>query len=103
MLAAVGLRTLGGATGALGGLEIGEPVTRLLVVGLQLNLLLALFNLIPVPPLDGGNIIGGLLRGAWAHRFDALRPYGIFVLYALLLTGTLSAIIGPPYSFSRGG
>lgn len=99
VLAAVGLRIAGGGTFGLAGIEVGEPVVRLLFVGLQLNLLLALFNLIPVPPLDGGNIVGGLLRGAWAERFDAIRPYGIFVLYALLLTGTLSAIIGPPYVF----
>ena len=49
-----------------------------------------MFNLVPVPPLDGGNILGGFLRGAAAQRFDALRPYGIFILYALMLSGALT-------------
>ena len=65
----------------------------------QLNLLLAVFNMVPVPPLDGGNVLGGLLPSALAESFDRLvRPYGFLVLYALLLTGTLWDLIGPTYN-----
>jgi Zn-dependent protease len=71
----------------------------LVVLAFRLNLLLMLFNLVPVPPLDGGNIVGGLLRGTLSQRFDALRPYGVFILYALMLSGTLGSLIGPPYVF----
>jgi len=65
----------------------------------QLILLLSVFNMVPVPPLDGGNVLGGLLPSALAESFDRLlRPYGFLILYALLLTGTLWDLIGPTYN-----
>jgi Zn-dependent protease len=96
VLASLGLRGLSAAPDTIGG-ALGEPATAFAWALFQVNLLLAVFNLVPVPPLDGGNIIGGLLRGTLAHRFDAVRPYGIFILYALMLSGALNHLIGPPY------
>ena len=66
---------------------------------LQVNLLLALFNMLPVPPLDGGNVVGGLLSGSLRAGYESLRPYGVYILYALMLSGAISYIIGPPYVF----
>ena len=80
------------------GLEL--PAWSIAATFFELNLLLAVFNMVPVPPLDGGNVLGGLLPSGVAAGYDRLvRPWGFLLLYGLLLTGTLGAIIGPPYEF----
>ena len=63
------------------------------------NVLLALFNMVPVPPLDGGNVLAGMLTGSMADVLDRVRPFGILILYGLMLTGLLWTIIEPPASF----
>ena len=60
-----------------------------------LNVILAVFNMIPVPPLDGGNVIGGLVGESMARAIDQLRPYGFIIIYALLLTGVLREYVFP--------
>jgi Zn-dependent protease len=81
----------------LGEPNVSAPIASLLSVAIQLNVLLAVFNMIPIPPLDGGNVIGGLLPRSLAYRFDSLvRPYGFLLLYALMLTSGLNYLIGPP-------
>jgi Zn-dependent protease len=62
---------------------------------IRLNLLLAVFNMIPVPPLDGGNVLAGLVSGPIADALDRIRPYGILILYALMFMGVFSRVVFP--------
>ena len=76
------------------------PVWTIAAMVFELNLLLAVFNMLPVPPLDGGNVLAGLLPAGLARAYDrVLRRWGFLVLYGLLLTGALSYLIEPPYLF----
>ena len=81
--------------------EGGEPnaMVSLLTTAVWINLLLAFFNLIPVPPLDGGNVVLGLMPPRLAMAYSGLRNYGFLILYALMLTGAASAIMLPPTIF----
>ena len=73
----------------------------ILELAVRLNLLLAFFNLIPIPPLDGGNVLAGLLPPGAAGIFVGLRQYGFIILYALMFTGVLFDLIMPPMNFVR--
>jgi Zn-dependent protease len=73
------------------------PVATIATQALLLNVLLAVFNMLPIPPLDGGQILMGVLPPAVAFRLRFLYEYGFLILMALLLTGVLGALIAPPY------
>ena len=77
------------------GAEALGPAATLAVRAIEINVLLALFNMVPVPPLDGGNVLAGLLPDQLGRVIDGLRPYGFLIIYALMLTGTLWSMIGP--------
>ena len=83
----------------LGEINVSVPIATLLTVAVTLNLLLALFNMLPIPPLDGGNVLLGLLPRSAARLFEQLTPYGFLLLYVLMFTGGFSYLLGPPYNF----
>jgi len=87
------------APGDIGGRAFVGPLFELLLNFIQINVLLAVFNMIPVPPLDGGNVLLGVLPHAGARVVEQLRPYGFLILYALMLTGFLSTLLGPVANF----
>jgi Zn-dependent protease len=72
-----------------------EGLALILFTVAELNTLLAVFNLIPVPPLDGSGILSGLLSDRGAAVYDRIRPYGFIIVLALVLLGFLDIVIQP--------
>ena len=106
VMAGIGALALAAARGAAGpgdiaGGAVTSPLLPLFFTFAIVNVLLAVFNMIPVPPLDGGNVLIGLLPEGASRRVEQLRPYGILILYALMLTGALSTILGPVVGYLR--
>ena len=83
----------------LGESNVSVPLATLLSGLVQLNVLLAIFNMLPIPPLDGGNVLAGLLPPNFAELFNKIRPYGFVLLYALILSNGFSYIVIPPARF----
>jgi Zn-dependent protease len=82
-----------------GGLSSGlHPLEGLVIIffyGALINSYLVVFNLIPVPPLDGSGVLMGLLSEEAAQKYDRLRPYGFLIVLGLIYLGVLSLIIRP--------
>ena len=75
--------------------SIVSPFFQMLYVGLMLNVILAVFNLFPIPPLDGSWVLQGLLPENLAGLVDSIRPYGFMLLLLLLFSGVFSSVLGP--------
>lgn len=93
--------------------KLGEPLSILgvaLFTFISINLFLALFNLIPLPPFDGSHIVEGLLPDNAARAYGRLRPYGLPLLFLLLLVipwlfpelGIVEKVIVPPVQWAQG-
>ena len=97
LASAIVLRLIPVTPATIGEPNLSVPLATLFGRAMQINVLLAVFNMIPIPPLDGGNVIGGLLPRRFAVGFDSVRPYGFLVIYALMFTGALENLVAGPY------
>jgi Zn-dependent protease len=99
VMAAILLRMVASPSVGFDGQVTTSSLAPTLYLAIRLNVLLAVFNMVPIPPLDGGNVLSGLLSGPMADVFDRVRPYGFLILYGLMFSGVLWTIIAPPSSF----
>jgi Zn-dependent protease len=88
----------------LSGTGVNEPFfLKMAQGGILVNLVMFAFNLFPLPPLDGGRILVGLLPYRQAEMVSRVEPYGFFIVMALVLTGVVSSLwLRPLMALSYG-
>ncbi len=74
---------------------LSGPLRAMAALGVFINIVLAVLNMIPLPPLDGGRVASGLMSPGTAMKFDRIEPYGLLILIALMVTGLLQMILLP--------
>ncbi|RTZ59723.1 MAG: site-2 protease family protein [Gammaproteobacteria bacterium] len=82
--------------GLAAGNSFFTPLVLMGQAGIVINVILMVLNLLPIPPLDGGRVAVGLLPHSAGNVLSKLEPYGFFILLALIYTGYLGKIMGPP-------
>lgn len=80
---------------------LSEPLEKMASTSIILNFWLAVFNLIPLPPLDGSKILEAFLSYNATRKYEAITPYSFFILMGLLLSGALTFLNGPIMAATR--
>lgn len=77
------------------------PLIQMVATSVWINIVLAIFNMLPIPPLDGSKVLCSLLPPTPAALFARLEPYGFFILLALFYLGVIPRIIRPMINFAH--
>lgn len=80
---------------AAGGAAASAGLTEMARIGVNVNLVLMALNILPIPPLDGGRVLAGLLPPRAAYALSRVEPFGLFVILGLLVTGLLDNLMRP--------
>jgi len=72
------------------------PIASVVKTSVSVNVILAIFNLLPVPPLDGSRVLSGMLPLRQALMFSRLEPYGFMIIFLLIMSGVGNYILWPP-------
>ncbi|MBL1263271.1 site-2 protease family protein [Methylomicrobium sp. RS1] len=96
LLMAVGWALLARLGVLIGVGSISLPLIYTGIAGISINLVLALINLLPIPPLDGSRVVTGILPNYWAWQYNRLERYGFIILLVLLYTRVLNLILEYP-------
>jgi len=78
------------------GSYFSEPLLEMAQIGVKINAILMVLNLLPLPPLDGGRVAVSLLPHRQAYQLSRIEPYGMFILIGLAITPVLGWILTPP-------
>lgn len=76
-------------------LDLLDTVRSIVQLAIVINLFLAVFNMVPVPPLDGSRLVMGLLPYRYAYLYSRLEPYGIILVFLLFIVGKFQRLLLP--------
>ena len=80
-------------------MKLAQGIGWILYFGILINIALGIFNLLPIPPLDGSGVLIGFLSDEAAEKYDKIRPYGIFIIFGLIFLRFFQIIFAPVQAF----
>jgi Zn-dependent protease len=97
VMALIWCGVLGGIVRIYGNETLMNWIASMAEAGIWVNVVLAVFNLLPIPPLDGGRVLAGLLPQRWGSRLEKIEPVGLFLVLGFSVMRWLDWLFEPAY------